>query len=206
MSEETDALNNRIRVLENQVADMQRLVQDTSDLLDIARANGLDKFLTGHGLVEYGGGTMRLDQNGIQVLTQTPLTNAIWFVNTSLKHTPDVGQGYGLGQLYSNATDSQPIIALRVVDSSSNSNKIQILTDTAGTNEKITIDAPLVLANYATEPSTAEPGKVLYKTSTNKYRAYDGGTAAWENLATETFVGAGGVSTGFADHFLVMGG
>lgn len=141
---------------------------------------------------EFGGGIMRLDNNGLQVLTQIPLTTAIWFVSSGFKGKPDVGQGYGVGQVYSLASNSQPLIALRVVDSNGNSNKIQVLTDTAGTNETISIDAPLVLANYATEPSTAEPGKVLYKTGTNKYRVYDGGTSAWENLVTETYLAVHG--------------
>ena len=229
MSEETDALSNRIRQLESQVADMQRLVQDTSDLLDIARANGLDKFLTGHGLMEYGSGVMRLDSTGIHILTSATDAAAIYFgdrftVNTG---TPPVaymvgqgltsnGNGYARLQLISAASgangaaldifsrDTFSHYASLHAQYQGNVFGIQAYADGNNNGYVKVFSCPLWLSTSTSEPSTnLSDGMIWYRSDTDKFRARING--ATENLATESYVVAN-APTGFADAFLVMGG
>lgn len=232
MSEETDALNNRIRQLENQVADMQRLVQDTSDLLDIARANGLDKFLTGHGLVEFGGGVDRLDAFGLQfnVSSNTP---AMYFTPTFFKvsDTPNTTdypytisgvEGYAqdnsaaqVEMFIKNKGGTQAQYAALYWDNlqqhfivNFDGNYLLEAVQEPGTSyRRVILGAPLVFENYASaDPTVAlTDGELWYRSDTDKFRARANGVT--ENLATESYVASGaGVATGFADHFLVMGG
>ena len=230
MSEETDALSNRIRQLESQVADMQRLVQDTSDLLDIARANGLDKFLTGHGLMEYGGGADRLDSFGLQfnVSSNTP---AMYFTPTFFKvsDTPNTTdypytisgvEGYAqddsaahVGMFIKNKGGTQAQYADLFWDNLQqhftvvfDGNYLLEAVQESGTSYRLVIlGAPLVLENYASaDPTvTLTDGELWYRSDTDKFRARING--ATENLATESYVVAN-APTGFADAFLVMGG
>ena len=229
MSEETDALSNRIRQLESQVADMQRLVQDTSDLLDIARANGLDKFLTGHGLMEYGGGVDRLDTTGIQIKTQATGTKAIWFSDSFVTDPSAVApQAWVSGS--SGGTDGQ--IQSRAYDDSNNYAQLELSSSPtistwnatlfvtallSGTFYVLTLGPYVTTTDYyfkadggpirlnnasSAYTGTARTGFLQFRSDTSKYEVYDG---AWENLATESYVAAN-APTGFADAFLVMGG
>lgn len=237
MSEETDALNNRIRQLENQVADMQRLVQDTSDLLDIARANGLDKFLTGHGFWQSQAGTLYFDPNGMTIVTPTAdaTVDVVWRSAYNRSHVAS-GDNYNIIHGYNDGVDALlgMFTYLEAGNTYANMNltasvgapqaatnvhgdvyvaSLQVYTDNSNSYVRVTgqrVDTTagpvqLQLDQGTSDPvTTARGGALMYRTDTNKARLYD---TTWDNLATESYVASGaGVATGFADHFLVMGG
>lgn len=202
MTEETDALNARIRVLENQVADMQRLVQDTSDLLDIARANGLDKFLTGHGFWQSQGGIMQFDQHGIQITPTSSQNVALFFISAfSTDPASQNGVGTLVGDIFSNYADIG--ISAKSPDGTASIGLTCLAHNTATSQYIQANGAPFWMPVTAIDYAANQDGMLWYRSDTDKFRARING--ATENLATESYVAAN-APTGFADAFLVMGG
>src|SRR3990167_5092483 len=147
-------------------------------------------------VAEFGGGIMRLDSTGIQIIAPS-LANAIWFLN-AFSIGPGSAEPHGVIQgLVGSAADDSIVFSFTAENSENNGGlSIDLGTGTA----EVRIDTyPFKLASLTADPSTTLVDAMeWYRSDTDKFRGRANG--ATDNFAMEAWVTAADAAhTGDAD-------
>lgn len=173
-------IEEEVQQLKSKLAAAQQTIQEVEETIDLWRVNGADQLLGGYGAAVFGGGLLRLSQNGIEVKAADEYFGMLFlqeFLTRAFDSSNDTYAGLvavidsleiDFRLEAQNTTDnSETIVAVSAIAGLVSAAVEVIANDSTGL-AKVNMNAPLKL--YADDPPVFEDGMIWYDPVADQFK------------------------------------